>query len=213
MAENESLDRIGEAILVIAAGHEIRGPPYLRTGIAHCNGKTTPLEHRDIIAAIADDGDLRQRNSQQTREFRHCDTLVGEWMCDVEVVGLRTNDGGSIGQRGSQISLTPCKKLEVSADADDLGSGVEEGSEILHQCRSEPHRALLEPDIRTVGVAHQPVLPVENPDLDPPRIEHFNRTTRELRRQKMLGDHRKIGSRYHPAIETAHGRRNSQGVE
>ena len=38
--------------------------------------------------AIADDGNLRQRNSQQPREFRQCDTLVGERMCDVEVVTL-----------------------------------------------------------------------------------------------------------------------------
>jgi hypothetical protein len=76
VAEDESLDRIGEAILLIAVGHEIRGPPHLRTGIAHRDGKTTPLEHGDIVAAIADDGDFRQRYSQQLRELRQCDALV-----------------------------------------------------------------------------------------------------------------------------------------
>jgi hypothetical protein len=28
-----------------------------------------PLEHRDIVAAVTDDGDLGQRNSQQIRDL------------------------------------------------------------------------------------------------------------------------------------------------
>jgi hypothetical protein len=51
MAEDEPLDRIGEAILAIAVRHEICSPLHIHTGIAHCNAKTTPPEHRNIIAA------------------------------------------------------------------------------------------------------------------------------------------------------------------
>ena len=121
-AEDEPLDRVGEAFFAIAVGHEIRGAPHLRTGIAHGNAETAPLEHRDIVAAVADDGDLRQRNGQQLRDFRQRRAFVGERMGDVEVVGLRTRDGGLIGERGTQIALTACEKLEIVADADDLGS-------------------------------------------------------------------------------------------
>ena len=94
-AEDEPLDRVGEAILAIAVRHEIRCLLHLRTGIAHGDAQTAPLEHRDIVAAVADDGDLRQRNAQQLREFRQRVAFVGERMGDVEVVGLRTSDEGA----------------------------------------------------------------------------------------------------------------------
>ena len=126
-AENEPLDRVGEAFFAIAVRHEIRGLLHLRTGIAHGNAETAPLEHRDIVAAIADDGDLRQRNGQQLRDLRQCGAFVGERMGDVEVVGLRTSDGSIIGERGAHIALTPCEKLEIPADADDLGGAIEGG--------------------------------------------------------------------------------------
>ena len=112
-AEDEPLDRVGEAFFAIAVRHEIRGLLHLRTGIAHGNAETTPLEHRDIVAAVADDGDLRQRNGQQLRDLRQCGAFVGERMGDVEVVGLRTGDGSIIGERGAHIALTPCEKLEI----------------------------------------------------------------------------------------------------
>jgi hypothetical protein len=185
----EPVDRVGEAVLAIAVRHEIRSPLHLRTGIAHRNAKTTPLEHRNIIAAIADDGDLRQRNSQQPREFRQCDPLVGKRMGNVEVVRLRTSNGSLISQRGSQISLTLCNELEVLADPDDLGGYVEDMSEIVDHRRSEPHRVFLEPDIRPVGVPHQPILPAENPDLHLLHVEHVDRAPRDLGRQQMLGNH------------------------
>ena len=148
---------------------------HLRTGIAHGNAETAPLEHRDIVAAIADNGDLRQRNGQQLRDFRQCGAFVGERMGDVEVVWLRTSDGSIIGERGAHIALTPCEKLEIPADADDLGSTIEGGFEVLDDLRPKSHRPLLEADIRRVGVAHQPVLSAENPDLHPVRIEHVDR--------------------------------------
>ena len=62
-------------------------------------------------------------------------------------------------------------------------------------------------------MAHQPVLPAENPDLHPARIKHVDRTPSDLRRQEMLGDDRKIGRRDHAAIEAADRRRDSKGLE
>ena len=75
--------------------------------------QTAPLEHRDIVAAVADDGDLRQRNGQQLRDLRQCGAFVGERMGDVEVVRLRTGDESAIGERGSHVALTSCEKLEI----------------------------------------------------------------------------------------------------
>ena len=75
-AEDEPLDRVSEIIFAIAVRHEIRSPPHLRTGIAHCNAKTTLLEYRDIIAAIADDGDLRKRNSQSVASSDNATPLL-----------------------------------------------------------------------------------------------------------------------------------------
>jgi len=69
-AEDESLDRVSEAIFPIATRHDIRTPPHLRAGFAHENAKTTPLEHCDIIVTVADDRDLVQRNSQKLRRLR-----------------------------------------------------------------------------------------------------------------------------------------------
>ena len=69
-AEDEPLDRVGEAFFAIAVRHEIRSLLHLRTGIAHGDAETAPLEHRDIVAAVADDGDFRQRNRQQLRDLR-----------------------------------------------------------------------------------------------------------------------------------------------
>ena len=61
---------LSEAIFAIAVRHEIRCPLHLRTGIAHGDAETAPLEHRDIVAAVANGGDFRQRNTQQLRDLR-----------------------------------------------------------------------------------------------------------------------------------------------
>ena len=58
--QDEPFDRVGEAIVAIAVGHEVSGPLYCRTGVAHGNAEAASLEHSDVIAAIANDGDLRQ---------------------------------------------------------------------------------------------------------------------------------------------------------
>src|ERR1700688_1613199 len=87
-AENEPLDRVGEAIVAIAVGHKIRSLPHLLTRVAHGNAKTSPLEHRTIIATVTNDGNLRQRDSQQLRQLRQCDALVGKRMANVEIVRL-----------------------------------------------------------------------------------------------------------------------------
>ena len=89
-AEDEPVDRVGEAIIAITVGHEIRGLPHFRIGIAHGNAKTTTLEHRDVIATVANDGDLRQRNHQQPRNLRQRDALVGERFGPLVIVGLIT---------------------------------------------------------------------------------------------------------------------------
>ena len=61
---------LSEAIFVIAVRYEIRCPLHLRAGIAHGDAETTPLEHRDVVTAVADNGDLRQGNTQQLRDLR-----------------------------------------------------------------------------------------------------------------------------------------------
>ena len=111
--EDEASYRVGEAFFAIAVRDEIRGLPHLRIGIAHGDAQTAALEHRDIVAAIADNGDLRQRNGHQLRDLRQRGAFVGERMGDVEVVGLRTGDGSIIGERGAHIAFTPRDKVEI----------------------------------------------------------------------------------------------------
>src|SRR5664279_4521841 len=124
-AQDEPFDRIGEAIVVIALSHEVRGPLNRRTGVAHGNAETASLEHRDVIAAVANDRDLRKRNRQQLRYLRQRDAFVGERMGDVKVVRLRARHSRLIGKHGPRVALAPREDLEFLADADDLGSGIE----------------------------------------------------------------------------------------
>jgi hypothetical protein len=142
--EDEPLDRVGEAILAIAVRHEIRFSLHLRTGIAHGDAETAPLEHRDIIAAVADDGDFRQRNSQQLRDLRQCDTLVGERVGDVEVVGLRTDDGSAVSRaRPAHCARTAREARNSLLTPTILAAASRAESEILDDCRPESHRAFL----------------------------------------------------------------------
>ena len=68
-AKHKPRDGFGKAILIVAVGHEIRRALDLRAGVAHRDAETTALEHRDIISAVTNDGDLRWRNSQQLRKL------------------------------------------------------------------------------------------------------------------------------------------------
>src|SRR5450631_2304428 len=173
-------------IRTIAAQDE----PFGRIGVAHGNAETASLEHRDVIAAVANDGDLRQWNPQQPRNLRQRDAFVGERVGNIEIVRLRARHGGLTAKRGTHIALTLCENLEFLADANDLIGGIETLTKIVDQCRLEPHSALLEPDIWSVGIAHQPILPTENPDLHIVRVEQTNGAPSGIRRQQMLGDDR-----------------------
>ena len=53
---DELLDRPGEAVFAVAVGDEIRCPLHLRAGVAYGDTETTPLEHRDVVTAVADGG-------------------------------------------------------------------------------------------------------------------------------------------------------------
>jgi hypothetical protein len=66
-----------------------------------------------------------------------------------------------------RVALTPCEKLEIRADTDDLGGGIEGSSEIFDDCGREPHGALFQRDIGLVGMAYQPVVPAEKLHLRP----------------------------------------------
>ena len=63
--QDEPLDGASETIFAIAVSYEIRCPLHLRAGIAHGDAEPTSLEHRDIVAAVADGGNFRQRNTQE----------------------------------------------------------------------------------------------------------------------------------------------------
>src|SRR5665213_2222518 len=180
-AEDESFDRVGKTIVVIAVSHEVGGPLYRRTGVAHGNAETASLEHRDVIAAVANDCDLRQRNPQQPRNLQQRDAFVGERVGYIEIVRLRARHGGLIAKRGTHIALTLRENLEFLADANNLIGGIETLTKIVDQCRLKPHSALLEPDIWSVGIAHQPILPPENPDLHIARVEQTNGAPSGLR--------------------------------
>jgi hypothetical protein len=62
---------------------------------------------------------------------------------DVEVVGLRTGDEGAVVERGPHIVLALFKNVEIRADTDDLGCGLEGRAEILNDRRPKPYRAFL----------------------------------------------------------------------
>src|SRR6476620_5193788 len=102
-------------------------------------------------------------------------------MGDVEVVGLRTCDGTPIGERGAHIAVTPCEKVEVLADTDDLGGGIEVASKVLDHHRPETYGAFLFTDIRPARMANEPVLPAKHPDLHLVRIEQIDRAPSDLR--------------------------------
>src|SRR5207253_788440 len=112
-AENETLDRVSEAVLPVATRHEICRAPHLGVCIAHRNAQSTPLEHGDIVGAVTDDGDLLRWNRQEPRELRKCGPFVGEWRRNVEVVGLRTGDEGLTGEHRTHIAFTHREVFEI----------------------------------------------------------------------------------------------------
>lgn len=68
-AEDEPCNRLGEAVLSIAVRYEIGRTPHIFAAIAHRDTEAAPLEHGEVVAAVAEDGDLRFRNSEQPRNF------------------------------------------------------------------------------------------------------------------------------------------------
>jgi hypothetical protein len=62
---------------------------------------------------------------------------------DVEVVELRTDDEGSVAERGSYIVLALFENIEILADPDDLCSGLKGRAEILNDRRPESYRVFL----------------------------------------------------------------------
>ena len=98
-AKHKPRDGFGKAILIVAVGHEIRRALHIGISIAHRNAQPASFEHRDVVAAIADDGDLRGRDGEQLRQRGQRDALVGERMGEVEVVRLRAGDRRPIGEQ------------------------------------------------------------------------------------------------------------------
>jgi hypothetical protein len=88
-------------------------------------------------------------------------------------------------------------------DADDLGDVREGRPEIPHNGGSELDRALLQPDVGPLGIAHQPVRAGEYPGLHPTVTQHIERAPRHLGWQNKGGDDGKIRPRDHSAIEAA----------
>ena len=86
-----------------------------------------------------------------------------------------------IGEHGTHVALALCEKIEIRADTDDLGGIIEDRSEIFDDRWPKSHGALIAPDIRPVGIAHQPVLSGEDPGLHSMRIEHVDRAPSNLR--------------------------------
>ena len=99
--------------------------------------------------------------------------LVGQWMGDIEVVGLRTSDGSLYRPSAARTSRSHRARSSKSALTPTiLAARIEDGPKSSTIVGRKPDRALLEPDIRPVGVTHQPVLSAEHPDLHSVRIEH-----------------------------------------
>ena len=91
-AKHKPRDGFGKTILIVAVGHEIRRALHIGIGIAHRNAQAAPFEHRDVVAAIADDGDPDLRDTQQLRKLGQPNAFVGKRVGEIEVVGLRTGD-------------------------------------------------------------------------------------------------------------------------
>src|SRR5665213_4005554 len=67
LAKNKFSYGISETFGLVAVGHRTCPRLYLVARIAHSDAKTSTLEHRDIIAAVTDDCNFRQRHAQQLR--------------------------------------------------------------------------------------------------------------------------------------------------
>ena len=79
-----------------------------------------------------------------------------------------------LAKRGGQLAFALREKREIGADPDDLGGGIKRRPEIVDDRWPEAHRPFFQPDIGPIGVAHQPVLTAEYPDLDPSRVEQVD---------------------------------------
>src|SRR5215472_17024026 len=82
------LDRVGEALVVVAGGDPARGTLYLDVGVAHHDAQPRVGGHEHVVGHVADGGDLFGRNVVPGRQVLHDCALVGMRMGDVQVVGL-----------------------------------------------------------------------------------------------------------------------------
>jgi len=109
--------------------------------------------------------------------------------------------------------LEPFQKGEVPAHADDLGGAAEVACEILDDGRLEPHRALLEVNVRPAGIAKQPALHGKPPDIGAMAIEETDRPHGNSRRQKVLAGAGQSRTDQHGAVEAGHRRREVQRLD
>ncbi len=102
------------------------------SGLAYpsqCSAAT--LEHRNVVGAIADGGNLGRQDTEHFREAGQRVALVGMRVSKIEIVGLRAHGRRPLRERGTCVLLQPGQEIEIVADSDNLGGGIEATAEIL----------------------------------------------------------------------------------
>ena len=186
---------------VVRAAIEIGGRRDIGYGVAHGNAEAGRSEQWHIILAIAENRDVPRRDIHKPRQFVQRMTLIGEWMRDVEIIGLRTRDIGASAKRTAQIVLQARQESAIIANSDDLGCRRRPRREVRDDDGIEPYSPLLQIDMRPVRIANAPVLPGEHPRIRAGTFDRRDSLGDDIRRDEMTCNDRQIWSDDDPAVE------------
>ena len=88
VGEDEALDGVGEAFVLVAGRDVVGGGLHLGARVAHGDAEAGRREHEDVVRHVADGRDLLGRDVVVLRQVGDDATLVRLRVRDVEVVGL-----------------------------------------------------------------------------------------------------------------------------
>ena len=107
------LDRLGKALLIIGGRHQVGLGLDLVAGVAHGNAEARRREHRQIVAAITEHGDLACWDAHKLGQHGQRRTLVGDGVGDVEIVGLRACHGRGAGEGDPELGFAAGETVMV----------------------------------------------------------------------------------------------------
>src|ERR1700729_2228659 len=101
-------------------------------------------------------------------------------MGNIEVIELRTGNGGCVSKKTADIALASHQKRGVVTDADDFGRRVESAAKIIDYRWTKLNRVLFPFEKVICRIAHQPFRAAEDPGRDSMAADRVDRTARGL---------------------------------